>query len=113
MSFSIHQAIARNNTSIQLSSYSILSVILFFTLMLYLIILRPQIKRTKEHKKMMASLIQGDEILTTSGIVGQISKINDNYIVIALNSTTEIIINRDFVSAILPKGTMKALNIMI
>ncbi|WWO99911.1 MAG: preprotein translocase subunit YajC [Candidatus Dasytiphilus stammeri] len=111
MFFSIYQAIAKDNTSVQTNSYSMISMIIIFALILYVIILRPQIKRAKEHKKMIESIIQGDEILTTSGIIGRVSKIKENYIVIALNSTTEIIIKRDFISAILPKGTMKALNI--
>ncbi|WWO98878.1 MAG: preprotein translocase subunit YajC [Candidatus Dasytiphilus stammeri] len=114
MFFSIYQAIAKDNTSIQGNSYSMISILIIFALILYFIILQPQIKRAKQHKKMIESIYQGDEILTTGGIIGKVTKITEpGYLVIALNSTIEIIIKRDFVSAILPKGTMKALNIII
>ena len=74
------------------------------------IILRPQQKRTKEHKNLMNSIAKGDEVLTNGGLVGRVTKVAETgYIAIALNDTTEVVIKRDFVAAVLPKGTMKAL----
>ena len=81
-----------------------------FGLIFYFMILRPQQKRTKEHKKLMDSISKGDEVLTTGGLVGRVVKVAETgYISIALNDTTEVVIKRDFVAAVLPKGTMKAL----
>ena len=58
----------------------------------------------------MDSITKGDEVLTNGGLVGRISKVSETgYVVIALNDTTEVVIKRDFVAAVLPKGTMKAL----
>jgi preprotein translocase subunit YajC len=75
----------------------------------YFMILRPQQKRTKEHKNLMNSIAKGDEVLT-NGLVGRVTKVAESgYIAIALNDTTEVVIKRDFVAAVLPKGTMKAL----
>lgn len=72
--------------------------------------LRPQQKRTKEHKNLMNSIAKGDEVLTNGGLVGRVTKVAESgYIAIALNDTTEVVIKRDFVAAVLPKGTMKAL----
>ncbi len=68
-------------------------------------ILRPQQKRTKEHKNLMNSIAKGDEVLTNGGLVGRVTKVAETgYIAIALNDTTEVVIKRDFVAAVLPKG---------
>lgn len=67
-------------------------------------------KRAKEHKKLMDSIGKGDEVLTSGGFIGRVTKVAETgYVVIALNDTTEVMIKRDFVAAVLPKGTMKAL----
>ncbi|KFD17598.1 preprotein translocase subunit [Tatumella ptyseos ATCC 33301] len=85
-------------------------MLVVFGLIFYFMILRPQQKRSKEHKKLMDSITKGDEVLTNGGLVGRISKVSETgYVVIALNDTTEVVIKRDFVAAVLPKGTMKAL----
>ena len=58
----------------------------------------------------MDSISKGDEVLTTGGLVGRVTKVADTgYIAIALNDNNEVVIKRDFVAAVLPKGTMKAL----
>ncbi len=90
---------------------SLILMLVVFGLIFYFMILRPQQKRTKEHKKLMDSIAKGDEVLTNGGpLVGRVTKVAENgYIAIALNDTTEVVIKRDFVAAVLPKGTMKAL----
>jgi len=81
-----------------------------FGLIFYFMILRPQQKRAKEHKKLMDSISKGDEVLTSGGLVGRVTKVSDTgYVAIALNDTNEVVIKRDFVAAVLPKGTIKAL----
>lgn len=110
MSFLIPEAIASAGDPAQGSPYSIIMMLVVFGLIFYFMILRPQQKRTKEHKKLMDSIAKGDEVLTTGGFLGRVIKIAETgYIVIALNDTTEVMIKRDFVAAVLPKGTMKAL----
>ncbi|MFP3335789.1 preprotein translocase subunit YajC, partial [Pseudomonas sp. SIMBA_064] len=79
-----------------------------FGLIFYFMILRPQQKRAKEHKKLMDSISKGDEVLTSGGLVGRVTKVSDTgYVAIALNDTNEVVIKRDFVAAVLPKGTIK------
>ncbi len=110
MSFFISDAVAAAGTPSQRSPYSLVIMLVVFGLIFYFMILRPQQKRSKEHKKLMDSIAKGDEVLTNGGLVGRVSKVAETgYVVIALNDTTEVVIKRDFVAAVLPKGTMKAL----
>ena len=82
-----------------------------FAVIFYFMIYRPQAKRVKEHKNLMSSMGKGDEVLTNGGLVGKITKVSEenDYIVIALNDNNEVTIKKDFVTAVLPKGTMKSL----
>lgn len=110
MSLLISDAMASAEASAQSSPYSLVIMLVVFGLIFYFMILRPQQKRTKEHKKLMDSIGKGDEVLTNGGLIGRVTKVAETgYLSIALNETTEVIIKRDFVTAVLPKGTMKAL----
>ncbi len=82
-----------------------------FAVIFYFMIYRPQSKRVKEHKNLMASMTKGDEVLTGGGLVGKIAKISDDndFIVIELNENNQVTIKKDFVTAVLPKGTLKSL----
>jgi len=74
-------------------------------------IFRPQSKRVKEHKNLMSSLSKGDEVLTSGGILGKIAKISDenDYVLLSLNDTTQITIKKDYIAAVLPKGSIQSL----
>ncbi|MCC4799892.1 preprotein translocase subunit YajC [Enterovibrio norvegicus] len=82
-----------------------------FAVIFYFMIYRPQAKRVKDHKTLMSSMGKGDEVLTGGGLVGKITKISEDndFIVIALNDNNEVTIKKDFVTAVLPKGTIKSL----
>ncbi len=82
-----------------------------FGLIFYFMLYRPQAKRVKEHKNLVSSLGKGDEVLTQGGMVGKITKVSDekDFIEIALNDSTNIVIQKGSVSAVLPKGTMKSI----
>ncbi|ACS86680.1 MULTISPECIES: preprotein translocase subunit YajC [Pectobacteriaceae] len=111
MSFFISDAVAATaGAPAQGSPYSLVIMLAVFGLIFYFMILRPQQKRAKEHKKLMDSIGKGDEVLTNGGLVGRVTKVADNgFITIALNDTNEVVIKRDYVTSVLPKGTMKAL----
>lgn len=110
MSFIISDAVAAADTSAQGNPYSLVIMLVVFGLIFYFMILRPQQKRAKDHKNLMDSIAKGDEVLTTGGLIGRVSKVAETgYIIIALNETTEVVVKRDFVTAVLPKGTLKAL----
>lgn len=82
-----------------------------FAVIFYFMIYRPQAKRAKEQKTLMDSMSKGDEVLTGGGLVGRITKIaaDNDFIVIALNDNNEVTIKKDFVTAILPKGSIQSL----
>jgi preprotein translocase subunit YajC len=82
-----------------------------FGLIFYFMLYRPQAKRVKDHKNLVSSLSKGDEVLTQGGMVGKITKVSEDkdFIEIGLNDTTNIVIQKSAVSAVLPKGTMKAI----
>lgn len=111
MSLFISQAHAAAEGAPQGSGYQLFIMLALFAVIFYFMIYRPQAKRVKEHKNLMSSMGKGDEVLTNGGLVGKITKVSaeNDYIVIALNDTTEVTIKKDFVSAVLPKGTMKSL----
>ena len=90
---------------------SMLFIFIIFGLIFYFMIYRPQAKRNKEHKKLMSELTKGTEVLTAGGIIGKITKVPEkgDVIVIALNDKTEITINRNYIAAVLPKGTIETL----
>ena len=82
-----------------------------FGLIFYFLLYRPQAKRVKEHKALVSSLAKGDEVLTQGGMVGQVTKVSDekDFIEVALNDQTNIVVQKSAVSAVLPKGTMKSI----
>jgi preprotein translocase subunit YajC len=88
-----------------------IAIVGIFLLFFYFFILRPQSKRAKEQKNLMTSLGKGDEVLTSGGLVGKIAKItaDSDYLVLALNDQTTITIKKDFITAVLPKGTIQSL----
>lgn len=110
MSFFISDAAAAAGAPAGNSTMSMVIMLVVFGVIFFFMILRPQQKRAKEHKKLMDSITKGDEVMTTGGIVGRVTKVSETgYVAIALNDTNEVVVKRDFVAAVLPKGTMKAL----
>ena len=93
------------------SPMSMLFIFIIFGLIFYFMIYRPQAKRNKEHKKLMSELTKGTEVLTAGGIIGKITKVPEkgDVIVIALNDKTEITTTRNYIAAVLPKGTIETL----
>jgi len=85
-----------------------LPIILMFVL-LYFLMIRPQMKRAKEQKAMVEALQKGDEVVTAGGIVGKITKLNDQYVTVEVAPNTEVVVQRSAVQVPLPKGTLKTL----
>ncbi len=88
--------------------FQILFLVGLFALF-YFIAIRPQRKRQKEHQELVAALAKGDEIVTTSGILGKIAALDDNYIVLTVADKVEMKFQRLHVHAVLPKGTLKSI----
>ncbi len=87
---------------------SFLPIILMFVL-LYFLMIRPQMKRAKEQKAMVEALQKGDEVVTAAGIVGRITKLTDQYVTVEIAPNTEVVMQRSAVQVPLPKGTLKTL----
>lgn len=86
----------------------LLPIVLMFVVLWFLMI-RPQMKRAKEHKAMVEALAKGDEVVTQGGVAGRIVKVSDNFITVELAPNVEVAVQRQAVSTVLPKGTLKAL----
>ena len=80
-----------------------------FMILIYFLMIRPEIKRRKTHQEMISSLEMGDEIVTAGGILGKVSKITDQYIELSISDNTKIKIQKTSISAVLPKGTLKSI----
>jgi preprotein translocase subunit YajC len=80
-------------------------IVLMFVVM-YFIMIRPQMKKAKEHKAMLEALQKGDEIVAV-GILGKVAKINDNYVSLEIAPDVTIQVQRGAVTQLLPKGTVK------
>jgi len=78
-----------------------------FLLIFYFLLWRPQSKRQKEHKALVGGLSKGDEVVTAGGMLGKITKVTDDFIVIEVASGVELPVQKVAVTAALPKGTIK------
>jgi len=76
---------------------------------MYLLIIRPQRKRHKDHQQLVAGLAKGDEVVMTSGIIGKIVKLEGDYIEVEVNDNVNLKFQRVAVHAVLPKGTIKSI----
>ena len=85
-----------------------LPIILMFVL-LYFLMIRPQMKRAKETKQMVEALQKGDEVIAAGGVVGRITRMGDAYISLEIASDTEITVQKAAVQTLLPKGTIKSI----
>ena len=85
-----------------------LPIILMFVI-LYFLMIRPQMKRQKEHRNLIAALAKGDEVVTSGGMLGRITKVADGYITIEVAEGTEVVVQKGAVTTLLPKGTIKGL----
>ncbi len=87
---------------------TLIMVGLFFVFM-YFMIIRPQMKRQKEHKKLLESLDKGSEIVTSGGLAGRIRQVGENFLVVEVSDGVEIRIQKNAVTSVVPKGTLESL----
>jgi preprotein translocase subunit YajC len=87
---------------------SMLLILAMFAV-LYFLMIRPQMKRAKEHKTMVEGLQKGDEVITAGGILGRITRVDDQYVTVSLAEGVEVQMQRHAVQTVLPKGTIKTI----
>lgn len=90
----------------QSSLMSMLPLVLMFVV-LYFVMIRPQMRKQKEHKAMIDALAKGDEVVTVGGVLGKVSKMGDSFVGLEVASGVEIQVQRSAVVQVLPKGSIK------
>lgn len=88
------------------SLYSMLPLLLMFVV-LYFIMIRPQMKKQKEHKAMVEAIAKGDEVVIAGGLLGRVAKMGDTYLHVEVANGVELQVQRGAVVQVLPKGTFK------
>ncbi|MFN2309905.1 MAG: preprotein translocase subunit YajC [Gammaproteobacteria bacterium] len=83
-----------------------LPLLLIFAVM-YFLLIRPQVKRQKEHKKLVEAIEKGDEVATTGGLLGRVVNLGDTLLVLEIAEGTNVVVQRFAVSTVMPKGTIK------
>lgn len=91
------------------SFLSMLPILAIFILFFYLLLVRPQSKRAKEHRRLMDSLSIGDEVVTTGGVVGRLTKLRDSYVVLSIAQNVEMTLQKGAIAMVLPKGTLESI----
>lgn len=107
MSLFISDAMAADAAGAGQGFGSLIPLVLIFVIF-YFLLLRPQIKRAKEHKKMTESLGKGDEVVTTGGLLGRISKLDDSFITLEIAEGVSVKVQRSAIGSLMPKGTLKS-----
>lgn len=90
-------------------SFSFIIMFVLFFVFIYFAMWRPQNKRAKEQQNLLNSLAKGDEVLTSGGLLGKISKLNDQYAVLNIANNVDITMQKSSIVTVLPKGTMKSI----
>lgn len=91
---------------VQSSLMGMLPLVLMFVV-LYFVMIRPQMKKAKEHKAMVEGLAKGDEVATAGGILGKVTKLSDGFVSIEIAAGVEVQLQRSAVVQVLPKGSIK------
>ena len=103
----ISDAYAAPAAGAQDSIMGLLPFVIIFVLF-YFMLIRPQMKRAKEQKKMIESLQKGDEAITASGLLGKITKVGDQYVSLEIADNVTIQVQKQTVQTLLPKGSIKS-----
>jgi preprotein translocase subunit YajC len=99
-------AAAAGGDSMQSSLMSLLPLVLMFVV-LYFVMIRPQMKKQKEHRSMVDALAKGDEVATAGGLIGRVTRLGDNYLGVEIAQGVEVQVQRTAVVQVLPKGSIK------
>ena len=101
-----HAASAAPQGGAESTLLNVLPLVVMFVI-LWLVMIRPQMKRQKEARAMIAALGKGDEVVTSGGLVGRVTRLGENYLTLEVASKVEVQVQRSAVSTVLPKGTLK------
>ncbi|HFE38814.1 MAG TPA: preprotein translocase subunit YajC [Gammaproteobacteria bacterium] len=109
MSFFISDALAEGGAAAgQQADFTGLIFMIGLFIAFYFLLIRPQVKRAKEHKKLTESVAKGDEVVTGGGLLGKVVETNDSFVTLEIAEGVEVKIQRQSVASLVPKGTIKA-----
>jgi len=86
---------------------SFLPLIIIFVIF-YFLLIRPQMKRAKEHKKLVAELAKGNEVVTNGGLLGKITEVGESFVTVELAENVQVRVQKHAISSVMPKGTVKS-----
>ena len=107
LDFFIASAHAQDAATQPGSLMSFLPLIIIFVIF-YFLLIRPQMKRAKEHKNLVAALSVGDEVVTNGGLLGKITKVGESFVTVELGENMKIKIQKHAIASVMPKGTIKS-----
>ncbi len=107
MDFLIASAYAQADAAPQGGLMSFLPLIVIFVIF-YFLLIRPQMKRAKEHKALVAQLAAGDEVVTNGGLLGRITQVGDSFVTVEVAENVKIKLQKHAVASVMPKGTIKS-----
>lgn len=107
MSFFISDALAQGGAPTQGGGLIGLLFPILLIVVFYFLLIRPQTKRAKEHKQMVAALKKGDEVVTGGGVLGRIIEVGDNFLQVEVADGVQLKIQKQSVATLMPKGTIK------
>ena len=109
MSFFISDAMAQQAPAAAAGEPGVANLIFLVVLfaIFYFMLLRPQLKRAKEHKKMTESMSKNDEVVTTGGIAGRVTKVEESFVTLLIAEGVEVQVQKNAIGSLLPKGSLK------
>jgi preprotein translocase subunit YajC len=107
MDFFIPAALAQSATGSSANTLTTILPLVLIFVVFYFLLIRPQTKRAKEHRQMVAGLKKEDEVVTNGGILGRISDIDDNFVTLDIAPNVAIKVQRFQIAQLMPKGTFK------
>src|SRR5688500_8047393 len=108
MSFFISDALAAGTTISQDNGLSSLLLMIGFLIIFYLLLWRPQAKRAKEQRNLINNLAKDDEVVTSGGLLGRITKITDDFVGLTISEGVEVKVQKPAIISLVPKGTIKS-----
>ena len=107
MDFFISDAMAQAGGGAQGNPYSSLIFIVVIFAVFYFMLIRPQVKRQKQHKSMVDALSKGDEVVTTGGLLGKVTEVGDSFVDLKLSDNVTVKLQKHAIATVVPKGTIK------
>lgn len=105
----ISNAYAQSAGAASATDFSSLFIFIPMFVLMYFLMIRPQMKRQKEQKALLDALSKGDEVITVGGVLGKVTKVTEAYVTLEVSNGTEVIVQKSAVTLLLPKGTIKAI----